>query len=353
MRIARVLAKLEPGGAQLALLRLMQALTERGHESLLFVGTATTGGVQVARAHGVEPVVQGLRTDVQWTADKRFAAWLEPRLRADFDLVHAHMFGGWWAAARAVPDGVPLVASEHNSYLWPGEPAWDALADAARRVERFYVLSPGARADLVACGVAPERIARGLSAVVGFDSRERPGLPKPRIVYTGRLAADKGPDVLVEAIGLMASPPPVLMLGSGAMDTALRARIAALGLGDVVRLAGWTDAPGTWVAGASVQAIPSRDEAFSQTAVLAMGLGVPVVGTRVDGFPATLADGRGVIVEPEDPEGLARALEDVLAGRRLPDLDGARRWAAQFTPQRVADAYETDYRRLLAAVTAA
>jgi glycosyltransferase involved in cell wall biosynthesis len=98
-----------------------------------------------------------------------------------------------------------------------------------------------------------------------------------------------------------------------------------------------------------VQACPSRDEAFSQAAVLAMGLGVPVVGTSVDGFPDTLADRRGIMVSPEDPEALAGALEQVLTGRLRPDTSAARVWARQFDTERVADLYEQTYNDLQAA----
>jgi glycosyltransferase involved in cell wall biosynthesis len=117
-----------------------------------------------------------------------------------------------------------------------------------------------------------------------------------------------------------------------------------------VRFSGWVDEPGAWVAGAAVQACPSRDEAFSQTAVLAMGLGVPVVGTDVDGFPDTLADHRGIVVPSEDPGALARALEDVLSGRRRPDIATARVWARQFDAERVATVYERSYDELCPAV---
>jgi glycosyltransferase involved in cell wall biosynthesis len=95
-----------------------------------------------------------------------------------------------------------------------------------------------------------------------------------------------------------------------------------------------------------VQVCPSRDEAFSQTAVLAMGLGVPVVGTNVDGFPETLADRRGIMVSPEDPEALAVALGQVLAGRLRPDTAAARVWASQFDTERVATVYEQTYNDL-------
>ena len=148
----------------------------------------------------------------------------------------------------------------------------------------------------------------------------------------------------------MAAPPPVLMLGAGGLEDDLRARVARLRLERVVRFCGWVDEPGPWVAGAAVQACPSRDEAFSQTAVLAMGLGVPVIGTDVDGFPDTLADHRGIVVASEDPEALARALEDVLTGRRRPDTAAARTWARQFDADRVAAIYEHGYDELSRAV---
>ncbi len=81
-----------------------------------------------------------------------------------------------------------------------------------------------------------------------------------------------------------------------------------------------------------------------------MGLGVPVIGTDVDGFPETLADGRGILVAPEDPQALARVLEQVLAGQRRTATAAARVWARQFDLDRVATLYEQTYRELSQAV---
>jgi len=340
--VTRVVAKLELGGAQLSLLRVARALAGRGHLTRLFAGNATSAGVQIARAHGVEVEVMGSAADLQWDCDPGFAAWLRPRLASAY-VVHAHMLGGWWAAARSVPEGVPLVASEHNGYAWWGEPPWAAMAEVAERVNRFYAHGPGARAGALRAGIPEDRIRLGVSPVVGMDARPRPGLPSPRIVFTGRLSPDKGPDVLIDAIARMAAPPPVLMLGAGALQDDLHARVGRLGLQSVVRFCGWVDEPGPWVAGAAVQVCPSRDEAFSQAAVLAMGIGVPVIGTRVDGFPDTLADNRGILVSPEDPEALAGVLEQVLAGRLRPDTAAARVWARQLDTERVAAVYEQTY----------
>jgi glycosyltransferase involved in cell wall biosynthesis len=74
-----------------------------------------------------------------------------------------------------------------------------------------------------------------------------------------------------------------------------------------------------------------------------------VVATNVEGLPTTLADGRGVLVPPEDPAALARAVDDVLSGARLPDLTAARRYAERFTADRVAEYYARVYRSLAGA----
>jgi len=55
----------------------------------------------------------------------------------------------------------------------------------------------------------------GESAIEGLDARAQADLPSPRITFAGRLAADKGADVLVEAIGMLADPPPTYLLGDG------------------------------------------------------------------------------------------------------------------------------------------
>ncbi len=114
IRVVRIVGVLEPGGAQLSALRLSRALAGFGIDSpLLLAGDATAAGVDVARRYGttIEAFSHGEHRRLQWTPDDAFVDWLRPRL-VGADLVHAHMFGAWWAAAAALQDsGTPLVAS--------------------------------------------------------------------------------------------------------------------------------------------------------------------------------------------------------------------------------------------------
>jgi glycosyltransferase involved in cell wall biosynthesis len=107
------------------------------------------------------------------------------------------------------------------------------------------------------------------------------------------------------------------------------------------------DRPWTYVVGAAVHVVPSREEAWSQSAVLGLGLGVPVVGTHVDGLAETLSHSRGVTVPPDDPLALSHAISDALAGRSPIDRAGAIRYARQFTAARIADFYYGEYEALL------
>jgi glycosyltransferase involved in cell wall biosynthesis len=348
VQVVRAIGVLEPGGPQLSALRLSRALRDHGIETAIVAGDASAAGLDLARAHGFEVEHFSEVRNLQWEPCEAFAEWLAGRV-AGADLVHGHMFGAWWAAARAAPAGVPVVASEHNALCWPRTAYDDDAAAVAGRLGCFFGHGPESRAWAARVGVPGDRILVGESAIEGLDAGPQADLPAPRITFAGRLAADKGPDVLVEAIGMLADPPPTYLLGDGELRAALEHQVASLGLQDVVRFSGWQAQPERFVAGAAVHVVPSRQDAWSQSAVLAMGLGVPVVATAVEGLPDTLAAGRGVLVAPDEPRALAAAIGAVLAGLCESDLAAARAYAQRFTPDRIAARYASVYRALAGA----
>jgi hypothetical protein len=143
VRINRVIAVLDPGGAQLSMLRLARAQAVFGVETRLLAGDATPQGIALARHYGFEADVFALHDEIghsarQWTPDPEFASWLGERME-HVDLVHAHLFGAWWAAATSTPRGMPVIASEHDSLSWPLGDYSAAAAGAAARIDRFFV----------------------------------------------------------------------------------------------------------------------------------------------------------------------------------------------------------------------
>ena len=353
MQLIRVLGKLEPGGAQLSLLRVSRELERRhGVRTRLVVGDATHDGVRLAELYGVQAIafrtgsaVHPLR-NLQWQRSRRFAAWLADKL-AGADVVHAHMVGAWWAVGQVIDAWTPLIATEHNQVNWTSRRI-RSLRPTASRIDRFYAMGPAAWQFAVDAGVRTDVIRAARSPVAGLSAPHRGDLRTPRLTFAGRFCPDKGPDVLLEAICLINRRDlSAYLLGDGPLRAQLTDRVRQRGLSARVFMPGWVDKPWTYIAGSAVHVVPSREEAWSQSAVLALGLGVPVVGTRVDGLTDTLSDSRGVTVPPEDPRALSEAISEVLA-RRLPiDRAGAIRYARQFTTARIADFYLAEYQAML------
>ena len=342
MLVGRVVAKLEPGARSCRCCGSRVSWPGAGHRMRLLAGIASPAGVELPRAHGVEPEVMGAAVDLQWHCDPAFVAWLEPRL-GGADVVHAHMLGAWWAAAPALPAGVPLVASEHNGYAWWGEPPWAAMAEVAARVDRFYAHGPGARAGALRLGIPEDRVRAcrrwwDWLPALGRGCRRRGSCSRAASV------PDKGPDVLVDAVARMAAPPPVLMLGAGVLEHDLRARRAAWA-GASVLFCGWVDEPGVVGRGCRRAGLPaarwrSRRRRCLRWASVRPCSAPTSTASRIARRP------RGIVVASEDPQALARALEDVLAGRRRPDTAAARIWAGRFDADRVAAVYEHSYDEL-------
>jgi glycosyltransferase involved in cell wall biosynthesis len=90
---------------------------------------------------------------------------------------------------------------------------------------------------------------------------------------------------------------------------------------------------------AAVFCLPSRQEGFGIVFLEAMACGKPIVAGRAAAVPETVTDGEcGLLVDPDDPEALARALTALL---RDPDLrqemgEAGRRRVKQFGADRVA-----------------
>jgi glycosyltransferase involved in cell wall biosynthesis len=348
--VTRVMARHELGGTQLGVLRLTEALTRRGIRTGVLAGEASPEAVELYERAGIDLEVWGREPEMQYACSPGFAEWLRPRL-AGADLVHGHMFGGWWAAANAMSAGTPLVASEHNALQWPDAPRLAEMREALRRVDAFFAHGPATRAVIRRLGFPVGRVHAGSSPIeVPARWRPRSHLPTsrpPLVLFAGRLHEEKGPDLLLDALPRLRSPVRCVVLGAGPQERALRQRVEQLCLESAVEMPGWQGDVAAWIGRADLVAVPSRYESWSQTAVSAMAHGVPVVATNVEGLPTTLADGRGVLVPSEDPVALACAIDDVLAGRRVPDLAAARRYAAGFTADRVADYYAGIYSALL------
>jgi glycosyltransferase involved in cell wall biosynthesis len=170
------------------------------------------------------------------------------------------------------------------------------------------------------------------------------------LLTVGRLDVEKDPFLTVELLGRLEAMYPgrfrLVWLGSGPMETALRARIAALGLGGRIELRGYVPFGPRLLAfyrDAHALVHVSLTEGVPQSIVEALACGTPVVASSVGGIPAALEHGRaGLVVPPRDAEALAAAVvrlaDDAGLRCRLAErgLALARRMALEDESERVA-----------------
>jgi glycosyltransferase involved in cell wall biosynthesis len=101
---------------------------------------------------------------------------------------------------------------------------------------------------------------------------------------------------------------------------------------------------------ADVFVLPSHSEVMPMAVLEAMSYALPVVASRVGAVPVLTAGDAGLLVEPEDVEGLASALHRLVDDPRLRRQMGARarrRVEDCFRDVRFADDLERVYRRIL------
>ncbi len=156
-----------------------------------------------------------------------------------------------------------------------------------------------------------------VSMPVGVD-RLGPATPTPAdgpVVALGRLMAEKGFDVLIEAVALMeaAERPEVVIVGDGPD----RALLEALALRrDVNATFTGAVAPrevGEWYRRARLVCVPSRREGFGMITAEALAAGRPVVATAVGAAPHFITEGvNGFLAPPDSADALAAALNKAL-----------------------------------------
>jgi L-malate glycosyltransferase len=258
--------------------------------------------------------------------------------RERIDLLHlqghgARLFGRLAAGVTRRPAIVHVHADYRRmpkGYPWYVRAADRALAPLAERV--FLVaeaLRPFATGDM-GLGKRPidvwhnpvdRRRFHRPSPDQRAASRAALGLrpDTPVAITVGRLDRLKGVDLQVAAWPEVHRAVPgaiLLVVGEGPERAALEREAAPLG--DAVRFLGFRDDIERLLWAADVAVLSSRQEALSLAAVEAMAAGVPVVATDVGGSPEVVRDGvTGLIVPPEDPASLARALISLLGNPPL------------------------------------
>jgi glycosyltransferase involved in cell wall biosynthesis len=146
----------------------------------------------------------------------------------------------------------------------------------------------------------------------------------PIIVGMGRLTRQKGFDVLLKAFDILGRTREcrLMILGEGSDREKLLEIASQYGIASRVSFPGFIENPYPTLGRAALFVLSSRWEGSPNVLTEALALGVPVVATDCPSGPMEiLENGRfGPLVPVEDPEALAKAMDQVLADPPKPDF---------------------------------
>jgi len=360
LRVAHVSGERGFSGGETQVFLLMEGLRARGHESLL-VCPPDSAAARAARERGFEVACVPMRNDLSLLAARRIAGVLRARTP---DVVHCHTGRANWlgglAARRA---GIPAVTTRRmDRRVRRGcRTRWLYR----RLLRRAAAISPAVAKRLHEAGVPAGRVRVIWSAVdpaALAPSAPREALRRrwargadpdlPWVLVSANLVRRKGVDVLLRAFAELSPRAHLWIAGDGPERPALKALAGSLGIAERTAFLGRRDDVPDLLEACDVFALPSRLEGLGVAALEAMARSRPVVASRVGGLAEVVVhEETGILVPPDDPTALARALarlaDDPALRRRLGEA-GARRVGQGFLAEQMVDAYVSLYREVLA-----
>lgn len=332
-RVLQVVSKLDMGGAEAVALDLMSALHEHvdfAAATIIDLGQpSAVGHDMAARLTALQiPVFRGTRGHFKKGGVLQ-AAWRLAHAIRTFkpDLVHLHteMPELTWALASVLFPGVRKVAvlrTVHNCELWidwEGIGRWVTRRLATARV--VAVSQAAAKADasiqtdasrplaqVIYNGVAPPDTAARL------DEKAQP----LKILFAGRIIAQKGPDLLpaILAAAYAATARRNIMVtvaGEGPLTPGLREALVAAVPGWAVEVRAPIKQLSARLGEYDVVLMPSRYEGFGLLALETLLSGVPLVVTAAPGLDEVLPSGYPLVAEVDDVPALGALLGSVIA----------------------------------------
>lgn len=161
-----------------------------------------------------------------------------------------------------------------------------------------------------------------ISSVTTIPNPAPTAVPTPpvktkSVVAVGRLVAQKGFDVLIDAFALASEVFPdwtLEIVGEGPERAALEARAERLGIRGAVTMPGLLTDPLPTMAAGEIFVLSSRFEGFPNVLLEAMACGRPCIATDCETGPAeAITDGHdGLLVPVDDTAALAKALQSLM-----------------------------------------
>jgi glycosyltransferase involved in cell wall biosynthesis len=352
LSIAHVGDSMEIGGAEKLTATLCRLQRDRGH-------TASVHCLYRLGVLGEELQAEGFEVFLYHPSSflQRIHSLYRSFRRSRPDVVHCHnATAAIVAAFPARLAGVKTVIVTRHGLVKPPYQIRRELkfALASRWCDWIVGVCEGTRTNLLAAPFAArDKIIQIYNGAVPADIR---AVPRPKkgftLLYVGRLAPLKDHATLLQAVALTRAQQPDVQLwivGDGPLEFSLRKLTDELGLNECVTFFGEQADVSPFLLAADLFVSSSVTEGLPVSLLEAMSVGLPAVVTDVGGMgEIARLSGAVTLVPSSDPESMAKALCDAIAGKqKLSELGqlASHCYEQNFRPERMLDDYMSLYNR--------
>lgn len=316
--VAYVIDNLDFGGAQRQLSLLTAAMPTPYRPVVVSMSDSIDPFGLVIEASGTDVIAVTARGHVNPTRLSLIAEAIR--------ICHADIVHGFLDAANAYAFlagrmlGKPVVLSLRNERLRMGGVRGAALQWMLRRADGVVVnsragekfLTTRVRVDARRVTLVPNCIADAALSPPRVQAADG----APVVGSIGRFTAQKRLHLLLDAFAIVRKRLPrtrLIIMGNGPEEGALRRRAERLDVGDAIEWRPPNLDIGPVLGRLHCFTIPSAYEGLPNTALEAIGAGVPVVATRAGDLTDIVIDGRtGTLLDDDRPEAIAGAITDWL-----------------------------------------
>lgn len=353
MKLVAYTDNVELGGADLSMAHLLERLDPTVDVTVLGVSHRIVERIAGVRPTASTRVVRPPRSG----HDLRSLASHVNAMRAlSPDILHANLSSPWSCqygiAAGALTRGTRVVAVYQL--------AVPPVSGRQRRMKRLTghgvdrhvgVGEQTSREVEKLVGLLPGSVRTIHNGVPDVEPQRRPRSRPGRLVGAiGRIERQKGFDVLIRALSDLEDAS-LILVGDGSERPALEALARSVGVADRVVWVGWNEDARSYLTSWDVFVLPSRFEGFPLALLEAMLARSAVVATDVGSVAEAVLDGEtGLLVPPDDPNALERAIERLLADaalRRRLGEQGRQLVLDRYTAAHMTRAFESLYEEIL------
>jgi len=381
IRLLRLLGRMNVCGPSRHVVNLVRAMPGLGYETRLLTGApATSEGSMLAWAQGqgVNPrIVHHLDRPVMPLADLAAFQQIVREIR-EFrpHVVHTHTTkAGCLGRLAAVICGVPAIFHTYHGFIFTGyfsRPVSQIVVAIerflAKFTDRLITLTPGLGAEL-ASRLKISNNQKIEAVTLGLDLAKNLALPRKSMGWrrsiglrdnhfvigiVGRIVPVKNHALLLKTFARLTKLQPDMQLviaGGGELEPELRLMASNLEIADRVHFCGVNFNIEEVYSDIDLLVLSSRNEGTPVVLIEAIASGCPVASTNVGGVAEILENGQNGFILPNDPEGFALGLENVVKTCRSQNRsysDSFRiSWAERYSIEAMAGRLDAIYRKTL------